>query len=150
MEVIGPIADRSWPVLNRIFAVHSWLYRTTDGRIGHRASPFTPPFAVVDHVGAKSGIHRSTALVYVRDGDDIVLVASKGGYPKSPAWYFNLKANPETTVQVAREHIPVRAREATAEERPRLWELADKTWFGFKSYRARAGREIPLIVLERR
>jgi len=106
---------------------------------------------LLDHVGAKSGVKRTAPLLYVEDGEDVVLVASKGGYPKHPAWLYNLKANPETTVQVGGELRPVRARVATAEERERLWPLAEKAWHGYRTYQERSqGREIPMVVLEPR
>jgi deazaflavin-dependent oxidoreductase (nitroreductase family) len=106
---------------------------------------------LLDHVGAKSGTKRTTPLLYVRDGEDVVLVASKGGFPKHPAWLHNLKANPETTVQVGGDRLEVRARVATAEERKRLWPMAEAAWPGFRTYQARSqGREIPMVVLEPR
>ena len=105
---------------------------------------------LLDHVGAKSGERRTTPLVYVRDGDDLVIVASKGGHPKHPAWLHNLRAHPDTTIQVGSEHRAVRAREATAEERKRLWPKAVETYGGYRGYQERTPREIPLVVLERR
>lgn len=106
---------------------------------------------LLDHVGAKSGTLRTAPLLYVRDGEKVVLVASKGGYPKHPAWFHNLKANPETTVQVGGERIPVRARIADPEERERLWPLAEQAWHGYRTYQQRSqGREIPLVILEPR
>jgi deazaflavin-dependent oxidoreductase (nitroreductase family) len=86
----------------------------------------------------------------VDDGDDVVLVASKGGHPKNPAWYHNLRANPETVVQIGRERRPVRARVANAEERKRLWPKAVATYGGYRGYQQRTKREIPLVVLEPR
>ena len=105
---------------------------------------------LLDHVGAKSGTLRTTPLLYVRDGEDLLLIASKGGYPKSPAWLYNLRANPDAVVQVGPERLPVHAREARPEERDRLWTLADAAYGGYRDYRARAGREIPIVVLEPR
>jgi deazaflavin-dependent oxidoreductase (nitroreductase family) len=105
---------------------------------------------LLDHVGAKSGVKRTSPLVYVDDGDDIVLVASKGGNPKNPAWFHNLKANPETTIQVGSEQRKVRARVANDEERKRLWPKAVKTYSGYDGYRKRTERKIPLVVLEPR
>jgi len=105
---------------------------------------------LLDHVGAKSGVKRTMPLAYANDGEDLVLVASKGGHPKNPAWFYNLKANPDTTVQVGREKRRVRARVAAPEERARLWAKADAEWSDFKTYRARTDREIPLVVLEPR
>jgi deazaflavin-dependent oxidoreductase (nitroreductase family) len=105
---------------------------------------------LLDHVGARSGTLRTTPLLYVEDGEDLVLVASKGGFPKHPAWFHNLIANPDTTVQVGSEHRPVHARVAAEPERERLWALADAAYGGYRDYRARADREIPLVVLEPR
>jgi deazaflavin-dependent oxidoreductase (nitroreductase family) len=103
---------------------------------------------LVDHVGAKSGTLRTTPLLYIPDGENLILVASKGGFPKHPAWLHNLRAHPVTYVQVGSERRRVQAREATAGERPRLWKLADAVWPGYADYRARTDREIPLVVLE--
>src|SRR4051794_685487 len=88
-----------WPVLRRVMGGHTAVYKATGGRIGHRF-PGSPPMLLLDHRGAKSGQERTSPLVYFEDGDDLVIVASKGGYPKHPAWFHNLKANPDTTVQV--------------------------------------------------
>lgn len=106
---------------------------------------------LLDHVGAKSATKRTTPLLYVKDGEDVVIVASKGGFPKHPAWYHNLMANPDTTVQIGSEHRTVHARVAAPEERDRLWALAVKAYRGYDDYAARSkGREIPLVVLEPR
>jgi len=105
---------------------------------------------LLDHVGAKSGTRRTAALGYVSDGDDVVLVASKGGHPKHPAWFHNLRANPETTVQIGTERRDVRARVATPEEHTRLWPKAVETYGGFAGYQERTERKIPLVILEPR
>ena len=105
---------------------------------------------LLDHVGAKSGKLRTSPLLYVDDGADVVIVASKGGFPKHPAWFHNLTANPDTTVQIGSEHRPVHARVARPEERERLWEMVDRSYPGYADYRARTEREIPLVVLEPR
>jgi deazaflavin-dependent oxidoreductase (nitroreductase family) len=105
---------------------------------------------LLDHVGARSGTRRTTPLVYVRDGEDIVIVASKGGHPKHPAWFHNLRANPETVVQVGAERRPVRARVADPDERARLWPKAVETYSGYRGYQERTPREIPLVILEPR
>lgn len=143
------LAERSWPVLRRLMGVHTFVYRTSNGLIGHRV-PGAPPMLLLDHVGAKSGTRRTSPLVYVRDGEDLVIVASKGGNPKHPAWFHNLRANPNTTVQVGSERREVQARVATPEERRRLWPMAVATYAGYSAYQERADREIPLVVLEPR
>lgn len=106
---------------------------------------------LLDHVGAKSGVKRTTPLLYIRDGENVVIVASKGGFPKHPAWFHNLLANPDTTVQIGSEHRKVHARVAAPDERERLWPRAVKSYPGYTDYQARSkGREIPLVVLETR
>src|SRR3954471_8266062 len=143
------VAERTWPVLLRLMGGHTFIYKATGGVIGHKA-PGVPPMLLLDHVGAKSGTKRTTPLVYIDDGDDIFIVASKGGYPKNPAWFHNLKANPETTVQIGREHRPVRARVATPAEHDRLWPKAVAAYSSYADYQKRTERKIPLVILERR
>ena len=143
------IADRMWPVLNRIMRGHARIYRATGGRIGGRV-PGLPPMLLLDHVGAKTGKRRTTPLVYMPDGDDLLVVASKGGYPRHPAWFVNLRSRPDTEVQLGRQRIGVRAREANGEERERLWPKAAAYNPHWGRYRERTEREIPLVILERR
>jgi deazaflavin-dependent oxidoreductase (nitroreductase family) len=144
-----PGIDRTWPVLRRLIAGHTAVYRATGGRIGH-TFPGMPTMLLLDHVGAKSGIKRTSPLLYVADGEDLVIVASKGGYPKHPAWFHNLRAHPDTTVQVGREHRAVHARVATPAERERLWPLAVESYSGYADYQRKAEREIPMVILEPR
>ncbi len=81
---------------------------------------------------------------------NFVLVASKGGYPKNPAWFHNLKAHPDTRIQVGSEHLDVHARVAEGDEHARLWKLMVGVYSGYEGYRKRTEREIPLVVLESR
>lgn len=142
-------ADRNWGLLDRLMRAHAAAYRATGGLIGHRV-PFGPPMLLLDHVGAKTGTKRTAALVYFRDGEDLVIVGSKGGYPKHPAWFHNLRANPDVVVQVGRERRPVRARVANPHERERLWPMAVEAYSGYAGYQERTDREIPLVILEPR
>jgi F420H(2)-dependent quinone reductase len=143
------LVDRSWPLLRRLAGGHVALYRASGGRLGHKP-PFAPPMLLLDHVGARSGVRRTSPLVYTRDGEDYVLVASKGGYPRHPAWFHNLRAHPDTTIQVGRRTLAVRAHVASDEERARLWPKAVATYGGYAGYQARAARTIPLVVLSPR
>jgi F420H(2)-dependent quinone reductase len=148
------LADRTWPILTRLMGGHAKIYRATNGRIGYRV-PGAPACLLLDHVGAKSGTHRTSPLVFARDplsqgagGSDVILIASKGGYPKSPGWFHNLKANPDTTIQIGSTRMNVHARVATPEEYDRLWKLAVAVYGGYEDYRRRTERKIPLVVLE--
>ena len=99
--------------------------------------------------GAKSGVIRSVPLLFTEVGDDLVLIASQGGAAKHPAWYFNLKANPDCEVELRGERGPRRAREAHGEERERLWQAAVLQYPGYAVYQLRTARRIPVMVLER-
>src|SRR3979490_2010 len=114
------LAGRRRALLRRLMGVPAAVHRATNGLIGHRF-PGSPPVLLVDHVGAKSGTRRTSPLVYARDGEDVLLVASKGGYPTHPAWFHNLMANPDTSIQIGSTHSQVHARVAGPEERKRLW-----------------------------
>ena len=109
------------------------------------------PILLLHHLGAKSGKHRISPLLYLPDGERMVIVASKGGYTKHPGWFHNLKANPDTTVEVPREgKVAVRAREASAVEREELWPRVVDLYKGYATYQRSTSREIPLVILDRR
>jgi deazaflavin-dependent oxidoreductase (nitroreductase family) len=146
---VDSLADLSWPVVRRLMAGHARIYRASGGLVGHRF-PGAPPMLLLDHVGAKSGTRRTSPLGYVEDGRDVVVVASKGGHPKNPAWYHNLRAHPDTTVQIGREQRAVHARVAGPDERVRLWPKVVAAYGGYSSYQQRTNREIPLVILEPR
>ncbi len=129
---------------------HTFLYRRTGGRLGHSFPGVRGKMLLLDHVGARSGTLRTSPLLYVDDGDSFVVIASKGGFPRHPAWFHNLRANPETTVQVGTERLPVRARVADPAERERLWPKAVAAYKGYEDYRQRTDRQIPLVILEPR
>ena len=141
------VVDKSWPLLRRLMGGHTAVYRATRGVVGHRI-PGVGPHLLLDHVGAKSGTKRTSPLLYGRDGDNYVIVASKGGNPKNPAWFHNLRANPETTIQVGSKRIPVRARAAEGEERDRLFEMMTRGYSGYADYQKRTERKIPVVVLD--
>jgi F420H(2)-dependent quinone reductase len=141
--------DRLSPIFNHLTKGHTILYRATGGLIGHRF-PGGPPMLLLDHVGAKSGRKRTTPLAYLADGEDLVIVASKGGHPRHPAWFHNLRANPAATIQVGSERRAIEARVATPEERRRLWPRVVQAYSGYAGYQDRTEREIPLVILEPR
>jgi F420H(2)-dependent quinone reductase len=129
---------------------HTLAYRATRGLIGHRIPGLRAPILLLDHVGAKSGKRRTSPLLYIPDGERYVIVASKGGFPKHPAWFHNLRAQPDVTVQVGSAKREVRARVATGTERERLWRRAVELYGPYADYQKRTERQIPLVVLEPR
>jgi len=144
------LVDRTgWRLFNLFTKAHVVAYKATGGRVGRKFFKGAP-VCLVDHVGRKSGQQRTTPLIYIRDDDAVVLVASKGGYPSHPAWWINLRANPETYVQIDSERRPVRAREATDEERERLWPRLTEVWPAYDDYQAKTERRIPVVMLEPR
>ena len=132
--------------------VHVALYRWSGGRIGgHMPGRRHARILLLDHVGAKSGIPRSSPLLYVGAGAAVAIAASKAGQPRHPAWYHNLLAHPDTTIRIGTEVRPVRARVATAAEYPDLWREFVTMTPDYEFYRRQAGgRTIPLVVLEPR
>lgn len=130
--------------------IHAALYRRTGGRIGgHLPGRPEAPIALVAHRGARSGAARTSPLMFLRMGEAIVVVASKAGQPRHPAWFHNLMANPDTTVQIGRAVIPVRARLADDAERERLWPALVTMYPGYAIYREHAApRVLPIVVLQ--
>jgi len=141
----GTAAFRAWRALTD---GNVWAYRATGGRIGGTLDG--APVLLLHHVGRRSGQRRVTPLLYLPDGDELVIVASMGGTPKNPAWFHNLEAAPDTEVEVGRERRPVRARVAGPQERAALWPRLVELYPSFATYQARAPREIPVVVLGRR
>jgi deazaflavin-dependent oxidoreductase (nitroreductase family) len=143
---VADVAERAAPLLRRLIGVHGTVYRLSGGHIGHRI-PGAPPMLLLDHVGARSGTRRMSPLAYLRDGEDLVIVASRGGSARNPAWLHNLRANPDTTVQVGSERRRVRARVADPAERQHLWPKVLALYSGYGGYQERTEREIPLVIL---
>jgi F420H(2)-dependent quinone reductase len=133
-------------LLTLVSRLHALLYRASGGRLGGSLGK-TAPVVLLTTTGRKSGKKRTTPLLYLEDGGKYVIIASVGGAPRHPAWYLNLRADPAATIQVGRRRIPVSAETATAEERPRLWDLATRMYPGYDAYQAKTSREIPVVVL---
>jgi deazaflavin-dependent oxidoreductase (nitroreductase family) len=128
-------------------ARHVRGYVETDGRKGHRWNGVQT--LLLTTRGGRTGKLRRTALIYGRDGDRYLVVASRGGAKKHPSWFLNLTANPEVQVQVGADKFTARALTATPEEKPRLWRLMASIWPDYDDYQVRTEREIPVVVLER-
>jgi len=126
---------------------HVKRYQETDGEEGHDWQGTT--VLLLTTTGRRSGKKYTTPLIYQWDGDNPVIVASKGGADDHPDWYLNLQDNPEVEVQVRADKFRARARTATPEEKPRLWQKMCATWPDYDEYQRKTEREIPVVVLER-
>jgi F420H(2)-dependent quinone reductase len=135
-------------ILPILTVLHRSLYRLTGGRVGGKAGEMT--VLLLTTTGRKTGTQRTVPLTYFEDGDAYIVVGSKGGAPKHPAWYLNLEAHPEVEVQVGNERRRLRARRASPEEADRLWPTILEHAPLYGKYRAKTRREIPLVLLERR
>ena len=124
---------------------HAGVYRATGGKLFGRMGK--SPILLLNTVGRKSGKKRTSPLLYVMDGEDFVIIASKGGASAHPAWYLNLIANPEATVEVGDREVRVRAEVADSEEKSRLWQKMVEMYPAYDAYQEKTEREIPLLVL---
>lgn len=131
--------------INFIDRANQWLYRVTGGRVGGQLWRF--PMLLLHTIGRKSGQVRTHTLLYVRDGENLVVCASNNGQPQYPGWYWNLKANPEARVQTGRHAYEVNAEMVSGAEYERLWQKFLKVYPPYSGYRARATRELPIVVL---
>jgi deazaflavin-dependent oxidoreductase (nitroreductase family) len=136
----------------RATKIHVALYRRTGGRLGGHVPGFPAArIALVDHVGARSGIRRTSPLMCHEVDGVMAVVASKAGQPTHPAWFHNLKAHPDTTIQIGDDVREVRARVATEDERARVWPRFDAAYPGYDFFeRLAAPRKIPVVLLEPR
>lgn len=122
-------------------------FRANDGKVS--GSFANAPLILVTHTGAKTGTKRTSPLVYTRDGDRIVLIASKGGAPTHPHWYLNMTANPQVTVELPGETFEARVTEVTGEERDRLYAAQAAQMPNFDDYAKATDRKIPVLILDR-
>ena len=119
-------------------------FRANKGRVATFARQ---PLLLLTHTGAKTGKRRTNPLAYFRDGDRYIVVASKGGAPTNPDWYYNLLANPRATIEVGNEQLEVTAEPAGPAERERLWAMVIERNPAFKEYEKKTRRTIPLVIL---
>jgi deazaflavin-dependent oxidoreductase (nitroreductase family) len=122
-------------------------FRSSGGKVGGQFAG--APMIIVTHTGAKSGKTYTSPLVYSKDGDRFVVIASKGGAPTNPSWYHNVVAHPEVTVEIGTERFKARATEAKGAERDRLFAVQAKLMPQFNEYQKKTNRKIPVLVLER-
>ena len=124
---------------------HIDRYRATDGEEGYLWNGATS--LLLTTTGRKTGESRTSPLIFAKDGDDYLVVASMGGAPNHPLWYLNISANPAAEVQVKGDHIPVTGRTASDEEKARLWKIVTEQWPNYDVYQTRTDRAIPVVVL---
>jgi deazaflavin-dependent oxidoreductase (nitroreductase family) len=125
---------------------NTWIYRRTNGKFGGTVK--NAPVALVTTIGRKTGEPRVSPLLYLREDDRVILVASRNGSDKNPLWYFNLKANPDVTVQIKDEVLRLRAQEATAAEREEYWPKLIAMYPAFEDYQSWTDRTIPILICD--
>jgi deazaflavin-dependent oxidoreductase (nitroreductase family) len=135
----------------RLLMLHDKIYRASDGRFGHTI-PGGPTNLILHTIGAKTGQKRATTLSYARDGEHYLVVASKGGDPKAPGWYHNLKAHPNVEINVGPKRFGVTAKPVTPDdpEYPRLWRIVNDMRGNknrYIGYQGRTTRPIPVVRL---
>jgi len=147
MQWVASTPPVTWLYLNVFPLLDKPLLRLTRGRLSVSVGQ---PVLLLTTIGAKSGQERSTPLLYIEHGDDVLLIASNGGSPRHPAWYHNLRANPQATLTFGGKSEVYVAREAQGDERVELWKVARETYLGFERYQHRAaGRRVPVMILSR-
>ena len=133
-------------VLKYFARMHIWVYRRSNGRLGARLLWF--PAALLTTIGRKSGEPRTTPTLYLRDGDRVIVAASRSGTDKNPMWYLNLKANPKVSVQIRKETLDLTARDATDEERANYWPQLVKMYPTYEDYQSWTDRTIPIVICD--
>ncbi|MGI8973392.1 MAG: nitroreductase family deazaflavin-dependent oxidoreductase [Gaiella sp.] len=135
---------RRWAI-RALSKTHLVLYRATRGRV--LGSAVGMPVLLLTTTGRRSGTARTTPLTFLRDGSDLVVVASNGGADRAPAWSLNLQHNPRATVQIGAHALRITARQASAGERKRLWPVITAAYSGYARYQKRTTRHIPVVLL---
>lgn len=142
-----PSEEKVASVVVKLMSVaNTWAYRASGGRIGGRFLRGAPVLLLTT-IGRKSGQPRTAPLLYLRDGERIVVVASKGGMSRHPLWYRNVEANPDVEVEIGTDKMPMRARRASEEEKSALWPKLVAMYRDFDDYQARTERNIPVVIL---
>jgi F420H(2)-dependent quinone reductase len=152
LSILDLLSRRGIYLGRRSTKIHVALYRRSRGRLGGRLPGWGEArILLVDHIGAKSGTKRTSPVIYHEHGDAIAVVGSKAGQPTNPAWFHNLRANPDITIQIGADIRSVRARLATDEEREQLWPKLVTTFPAYELYQRNSkGRKLPVVILDPR
>ena len=134
------------PLMKWMARANTWVYRLSKGKLGGTVQ--NAPVALLTTTGRKTGQSRVSPLLYLREGDRVVLGASRGGSDKHPLWYLNLKANPQVSVQIKDEVLSLTAREANEAERKEYWPKMVAMYPNFEDYQSWTDRQIPVVVCE--
>jgi F420H(2)-dependent quinone reductase len=150
-----PVSPLFKSMFRTIIKSHVWIYRLTNGRLGGSyriGAGFRKavPTVLLEHRGRRSGRQFVVPVLYLRDGLNVVVVASQGGLPTNPQWYGNLVAAPDTHIQIGADRTPVHAVTASPEDRARLWPLLVAAYADFATYQSRTDRELPVVILQPR
>ena len=137
------------PIIRWMSHANTWIYRVSGGRFGGTWLRGAPVMLLTTK-GRKSGEPRTTPLLYLRDGNDIIIVGSQGGMSKHPLWYFNLEANPDCEVEIGSTRTLMRARRVSDDEKAALWSRLTQMYRDFDDYQARTERNIPVLRLSPR
>jgi deazaflavin-dependent oxidoreductase (nitroreductase family) len=141
-------------VIKWMSRANTWVYKATNGRLGGKwrlgSKRFgdVPAVGILTTTGRKSGEPRESPLLFLREGDRVILVASQGGRANNPMWYLNLRANPAVSFRIRDEVLQLRARDATESERADYWPKLDAMYPDFANYRSWTEREIPIVICE--
>jgi len=149
MPEAKPYTEREQKVASVVMKIgtklNNAIYKASGGRLGGKF-PGGAPVCLLTTVGRKSGQERTVALIFLRDGDDIVVVASQGGMPKHPGWYHNLVDEPNVTIQVKKDVSRYVARTADDDEKATLWPRLVAMYKGYDDYQAKTDRSIPVVI----
>jgi F420H(2)-dependent quinone reductase len=135
-------------IQGQVLRVHEAIYKATGGRVGHKM--IGVPTLLLRTTGRRSGAQRTNALVYARDGDDYLVVASKGGADQAPGWYFNLRDKPDVEIQIGRSRRPATARvlQPSDPDYARLWKIVNENNHDrYEGYQKLTSRPIPVVAL---
>lgn len=150
----GLNSDLTRTIMKWASRANIWMYKATNGKVGAKwrlgSQHFgdVPPVGILTTTGRKTGAPRESPLLFLRDGDRVILVASHGGRATNPMWYLNLKAEPTVSFRIRDEVLELRAREATEDERGQYWPRLDAMYPDFADYRSWTDRELPIVVCE--